>query len=367
MAMKKIALIFLLFLPIIIFANLSINIDVKSPQIQNGKFSDSETVLANVGEPEISYLPLKILIPAGEEPVSIKIFQIGKSEEIKNVELDFARNFYSLSAAAVNVTEKNMKIYGTDADFPKEDFRFLGTQFLCGYQIAVLNVFPYKYNPIRKILKWSDKIVIKVETKLNSELAAQQNKNLLINEKTRKNVSRLVINPASINNYSKKYFSANRGLANPQNPHQMIIITDSAREPFFQNFVAWKIAHGVDTAIFLKENILAEPEYIGIDDQETIRNFIIDAYQSWSQTDIPLEYVILGGDDEIIPARGMWAAVDSVFAPGYEYHIVETFLPSDLYYSALDGNWNANGNEYYGEPDDEPDLLPRIQVLCYDM
>ena len=360
--MKKISFLFLISIFITVFADVNVNIKVKRPLIINGKFAESETVLAEAGKPQISYLPLKILIPQNEEAISCEIISANGITEMQNVEIDYSRNFYPLSEEAFDISEKNEKIYGRDADFPVKDCQFLGIQFLCGYQIAICNIFPYKYNPVKKTLKWPNEIIVKVKTKINSELAEKQNKNLLTDRKTRQKIANLVINPILINSYSKRYFSVGKGLANSQNPHQMIIITDSEREPFFQEFIEWKNSHGIETAIFLKEDILAEPEYAGIDEQETIRNFIIDAYQTWSQTELPLEYVILGGDDEIIPVRGMWAAVDSVFAPGYEYHIVETFLPSDLYYGALDGNWNANGNEFYGEPDDEPDMLPEIAV-----
>ncbi|MFA5420234.1 MAG: C25 family cysteine peptidase, partial [Bacteroidales bacterium] len=71
-----------------------------------------------------------------------------------------------------------------------------------------------------------------------------------------------------------------------------------------------------------------------------------------------VEFVLLGGDVELIPYRGFYCYVQS--GGGYQ----DDGIPSDLYYSALDGNWNDNGNNLFGEPD-EDDLLPEIAVARF--
>jgi hypothetical protein len=88
--------------------------------------------------------------------------------------------------------------------------------------------------------------------------------------------------------------------------------------------------------------------FAGYDSAETVRNGIIDAYQQWST----LEYVVLGGDDEYLPHRGLCFI-------GYGEN--ETDIPADLYYAALDGNWDLNGNHIYGEPF-EDDLVAELAV-----
>jgi hypothetical protein len=71
------------------------------------------------------------------------------------------------------------------------------------------------------------------------------------------------------------------------------------------------------------------------DTQAHIRNFIKDAYQNWGT-----QYVLLGGDDEIIPSRGVY-----VYAGSYtDYNI-----PCDMYYGALDGSWDNDNDTIFGE------------------
>ncbi|HCX73811.1 MAG TPA: hypothetical protein DHM37_08840, partial [Candidatus Cloacimonas sp.] len=85
-----------------------------------------------------------------------------------------------------------------------------------------------------------------------------------------------------------------------------------------------------------------------------IRNCIIDYYENHDVT-----YVILGGDsapnssaDDIIPHRGFYANVSSY---------TDYDIPSDMYYGYLDGTWNDDGDNRWGEPD-EADLLAEVHV-----
>ena len=81
-----------------------------------------------------------------------------------------------------------------------------------------------------------------------------------------------------------------------------------------------------------------------------MRNYIINEYQTKG-----IEQVILGGDVEYVPYRGFYCYVIS--GSGYE----DNNIPADIYYSALDGNWNTNGDSKWGEPG-EDDLLPELSV-----
>ncbi|MEA1972839.1 MAG: C25 family cysteine peptidase, partial [Candidatus Cloacimonadota bacterium] len=69
--------------------------------------------------------------------------------------------------------------------------------------------------------------------------------------------------------------------------------------------------------------------------------------------DTNLEYILLGGDDEIIPFRGVFGQVGNT---------IDNNMPADLYFSCLDGGWDDNGNGIYGEPADNPDLIPEVAI-----
>ena len=88
----------------------------------------------------------------------------------------------------------------------------------------------------------------------------------------------------------------------------------------------------------------------GVDNQEKIRNFIIDEYVNNG-----IIMVLLGGDVDIIPCRGLYCEVQSS-----ELYVDNT-IPADLYYSALDGTWNDDNDDRWGEIG-EDDLLPEIGI-----
>jgi hypothetical protein len=87
--------------------------------------------------------------------------------------------------------------------------------------------------------------------------------------------------------------------------------------------------------------------FSGRDTPEKIRNFIRYAYDNWVTM-----YVLLGGDVEVVPPRYAWANCGSGPEP----------VPSDLYYSALDGDWDADDDGQFGEAEDSVDLYPDIFV-----
>lgn len=86
-----------------------------------------------------------------------------------------------------------------------------------------------------------------------------------------------------------------------------------------------------------------------------IRNYIIQEYQNSS-----IEYVMLGGDVSKIGARGFYCYVIS--GAGYD----DDNIPADLYFSGLDGTFDADNDGIYGEAlTDSVDLLPEVAIGRY--
>ena len=75
----------------------------------------------------------------------------------------------------------------------------------------------------------------------------------------------------------------------------------------------------------------------GVDDAETIRNFLKDAYQNWGTS-----AVLLGGDCDIVPIRYVqW--------PGYGICTARGLL-----LACLNGTWDENHNGVFGEAGGTP-------------
>jgi len=135
-------------------------------------------------------------------------------------------------------------------------------------------------------------------------------------------------------------------------PVEYVIVTTDELAPIFQQLADWKTQSG-EPAVVRTMSFIRQQYAFGSDDAERIRKFIRDCYQRWGT-----QYVLLGGDTDLIPTR----LARTIFYNG-------EFIASDLYYSCLDGNWNADGDSLYGEgfyssvnPGDNADLLPEVWV-----
>ncbi len=123
-----------------------------------------------------------------------------------------------------------------------------------------------------------------------------------------------------------------------------IIVTGRSLMKAFKPLAEWKTRSGVPADVVAIEDIADNPLYRGTDTAETIRNFITDLYWKWD-----LDYVLLGGDVNIVPTRMI------PYNPGEEQ-------ASDLYFSALDGTWNANCDSEYGDDLDRVDHVEDVFV-----
>ena len=134
-----------------------------------------------------------------------------------------------------------------------------------------------------------------------------------------------------------------------------VIVTDSVFINQFKQYQDFWWLMGLRTKTVTIQRI--SEHYDGISIQNKIRKFLQDAVTYWGT-----KYVLLAGDNNTIPIiyfhnnfYGKW--LDS---------------PTDMYYSCLAGNWNADFDYYLGEaPSDSVDLMPdvalgRLSINTYD-
>ncbi len=127
--------------------------------------------------------------------------------------------------------------------------------------------------------------------------------------------------------------------------YRHVLITSADLAPYLDPVSAWRTKHGFPSMIMTVEDIVMT--YPGWDDAERVRNFIIDAHDSWGTL-----YFTLAGDMGVVPVRYMG---DPASGPSGS-------APVDLYFSDLDGTWDANENHIYGEEADSVDLYSDVYV-----
>jgi len=129
-----------------------------------------------------------------------------------------------------------------------------------------------------------------------------------------------------------------------------VVVTTDSFVPQILPLCEWlETSAGMRDTVVLVEDVCVS--FQGRDEQERLRNFIRYAYQSWSTT-----HVLLGGDVEIVPCR-------RCFVDARVHHpLLYDSIPCDLYYADLDGDWDLDGDNLFGEPEDSCDLYPDLFV-----
>ena len=134
--------------------------------------------------------------------------------------------------------------------------------------------------------------------------------------------------------------------------YDYLLVTSASLLPSFQPLLALKMSDGLSVKTETTTNIYVN--YPGRDKAEKLRNYIRYAYTNWG-----IQYVLLGGDIDTVPVR--YAYVNPT---GLDPN---SSIPCDLYYSCLDGSWNSDGDNRWGEPTDgegggDVDLLGEVYV-----
>ncbi len=295
------------------------------------------------GEPILPYYPVKLLLPPGE--IATKIEFVGENEIVMegNYQLYPSQPSRPISKDPEGKFYKKEDVYSSDNSYPAKHTGGLSTSYLNGYGFALSTFSPIKYNPLTGKISYFTKVKIIITT-TSAKSSEEALKNLSSRKTVIERVHDFAQNPMEITSYTNKSTLSD-------DPYELLILTTDQYENDFEDLRNIYLSRGVRSKIFTKEYIVQNVS--GQDVPEKIRNFIIQEYQ---ESDI--EYVLLGGDVENIPYRGFYCYVES--GSGYS----DYGIPADLYYSALDGNWNDNGDSKWGEPD-EDDLLPELAVARF--
>ncbi len=271
----------------------------------------------------------------------------------------FDRDAFAWAPAMVVVPQghRAIAVRALDGDGGEIAARIAGTSGYAGYQIALVHVARTTRDP--------GSVRIQVETAPTEDRAlARQRPDPELDRRTRSRLRLQVANPEALNEYpdiratSRHQAASKRGggflpTVDPSldgSGVRYLIVTTQELVTAFEPLAAWKTRRGVPTQIRTIEWIESRTRR-GIDRAETLRNFLVEAYALWG-----VEYVLLGGDTGLLPARFAWSSVYG-----------GSTSPADLYFACLDGTWNRDGDTLWGEGTlgmvaAEADILPELAV-----
>ncbi len=289
----------------------------------------------STSEPGYPNLPLavyNVVIPPDAEVTGVDVVSVSTSPVSGELNVHPSQRPQVLSKPAQAFVQPDAKAYSSSQAYPADMVRFTRSGMMGGYRIAGIQVAPLRYYAAQKRLEMVTRIEVAVRYERNRHEALSLDQSQV--ELMGQSVRALVANPEQVAGW------APQAKLPIDSIYDMIVITSTARAANFQPFVDWKTRRGIKTVVMKTESIYAA--YTGRDNPEKIRNCVRDYWQNHG-----LKWILLGGDDDIVPVRTCRLTVEGN----------EEDIATDMYYADLQYSWDSNNNDVFGEMEDSVDLL----------
>jgi len=338
-------------MPFLLTGSISYEVKYDKSYISFDKIKNKDLIRINglgvTGETGNPILPsecINLLLPEGMEAESLAV------EAGQPYTLPGKYNIMPCPPPSVDFLKDtaNTSIYNSPMPYPGKRASILGSGFYKSNNIVQIATYPVDYFPREGKVVFYDNMKITLYTKFTGKKVLSQRSCMPLSEYTeKKTLKSIVVNDSDIP-LSSHY----KNLNGADNPEYLIITNESMRSGFipFANYLKKK---GVIAEIAVIEDIIDAGYYDQVsslyDDAAAVRGFLTEKYIEGTQ------WVLLGGDEDVVPVRYGNCTRNDTF--------VDYRAPSDLYYSDLNGNWNVDGDELYGEPvDDNIDIFPELFV-----
>ncbi|MDD4960736.1 MAG: C25 family cysteine peptidase [Candidatus Marinimicrobia bacterium] len=288
-------------------------------------------------EPLLPKYPLMLLLPPGETLESAELIVRETEELLLMLPLLPKQPDRPYSLGPLGEFRKDAAVY-RQAAYPVPELRTALLRYR-GAHILSGQISPLRYYPASGQATQIRSAVLQIRTKSVPE-------KLHLKKRDRDLLAALAQNPEILSAYN----------FNEDETEHLLIITSGDFAAEFDTLRNFYTRWGIRAELLTLADIELEG-FPGRDPQEKIRNAILDRYREKG-----LDFVLLGGTSSIVPHRGLSCSVNS----GGTIYSSDN-IPADLYYAALDGSWDDNQNNIYGEYDDsssydEADLLPELAI-----
>ncbi len=350
--MKKNLFLFALIVATVLLAADVVTFDLNFSTSEVIEYGEYQTVniddcmnLGEEGKPILPWKSIELLLPEGQEVSDVIITEIQMAGLRDNIKLKPASKPVPISQKHLfNVNpEPDQSIYSSFANYPEENIIDINTNYLAGHGIASFLFCPITYIPAENRVETVTSVSFEVITQ---SITTNGVRRLKHNDEIINKLNTIVDNPEMISSYN---YSTNLRTEE----YDILLISSTDLLPEFQDYIDFKQSTGWIVKAITTDEIYEN--YTGVDDPEKIRNCIIDYYENYD-----LGYVILGGDTEtnqsliVVPHR----AFDVLDDPT---------MPSDIYFACLDGDWDNNNNNHYGESGEiDPYAEVYVGRICVD-
>ena len=235
--------------------------------------------------------------------------------------------------------------------YPSNIVKYVSTNTMDGYTMTCFLISPFEYDASKGELRFYERISMQIN--LSNAKSGLLSSSPFIGKNAKHWIKQLVINPEDVEDpMPSEAFPQIKASISPTDSVDYLIITSSSLSSSFDDLVAWKRTKGIRTEVISIDSI--DHQYTDGTIQLKIKNCLHDYKENRG-----LKYVLLGGDNTIVPVQYCFAEVMNS-----EDSLSITNMPSDLYYACFGGSfdWDGNGNGIGGEVADSIDFAPSIFV-----
>lgn len=286
-----------------------------------------------LGVPALPELPATLVIPPTATVTAIEVANIDEqllAGEYVVLPGQIGRQ-WRLNDPEPPFIAPNPVVYGADAVFPKEPVTYQVTGNKGGFRVAGFTVCPVRYNPVQRKLWVITRLDLKIHYAENTVPRARDFPRQIA--EMSRDLEGMVLNPEDLGRFAPAVkYTGDPSPVLPPGYYEHVIVSPAIYADSFVRLRDWRTLQGMPSTIMTIENVCAM--YPGRDTAERIRNFIKDARTTWGTI-----WVFLPRYDH--PSRQYRAA--------YVSYSGTDILPCDLYFSDLDGSWDGNRNNIFGE------------------
>ena len=279
-------------------------------------------------------------------------------------------------------------VYSNNRYWPAVPVQVVDEGFLDGdNHIVTVAVWPISYAPTDGEILFRNSVTVRLDYSVKNAGSENPSRLRAISRRAtgrnnvrwgREEAKRIVVNPAQVDGFAPATAtrSASSHTVTTLPDFEYTVVTSRELAPAFDRLIGWKRQKGYSAGVVCIEDILACPDFQGgdlvsniDDDAGKLRAYLKYAYDSGS-----LRYALLAGDYTVLPirygtGRRSITIKDSQNQDSSIY--VDWPIPSDLYFSDFNGNWNVDGDSSYGEFESSEmytmDYAPEIfvgRLLC---
>ena len=235
--------------------------------------------------------------------------------------------------------DRNVSVYEADARFPENSVEILPYSQMRKWKFTRVDFFPFQYNPVSKRLTLTERVEIEISY---SQSRAPLDESLMADAVMDDIATQIFLNYSEARRWYEQEVPTE-----PQQTYDYVIITTNAIETNstkLASFVTHKEGLGHSVLVITEDEFGVLTGQPPNHKAEKIREWLKNNYSAHS-----IEYVLLIGDphpyesgEGDIPMKMCHPEMNQT-----EYECEPT--PTDYFYADLTGNWDKDGDQYYGE------------------